>query len=63
MMPRTALAQTPVFYTEDQGFFREAGIVSETQIISNGSAIAAAVASGAVGVGCWLPVTTRPCSA
>jgi NitT/TauT family transport system substrate-binding protein len=65
-VPRIALGQTPatvrvatlpldagsaVFYAEDQGFFRDVGIVSETQIISNGGAIAAAVASGAVDVG------------
>jgi NitT/TauT family transport system substrate-binding protein len=40
-----------VFYAQDQGFFREAGLSADTQIISNGAAITAAVASGAVDVG------------
>ena len=40
-----------VFYAQDQGFFREAGLTADTQIISNGGAIVAAVASGAVDIG------------
>ena len=40
-----------VFYAEDQGYFRDAGLTSQTQIISNGSAIVAAVASNAVDIG------------
>jgi ABC-type nitrate/sulfonate/bicarbonate transport system substrate-binding protein len=40
-----------VFYAEDQGFFTRAGIAAQIQRISNGPAITAAVASGAVDIG------------
>jgi NitT/TauT family transport system substrate-binding protein len=40
-----------VFYARDAGFFKKAGIDAQIQPITNGGAIAAAVASGAVDVG------------
>jgi len=40
-----------VFYARDAGFFKKAGIDAQIQPITNGGAIAAAVASGAIDVG------------
>jgi ABC-type nitrate/sulfonate/bicarbonate transport system substrate-binding protein len=40
-----------VFYARDAGFFKKAGIDAQIQSITNGGAIAAAVASGAVDIG------------
>lgn len=40
-----------VFYAQDQGFFKKAGIDAQIQPISNGPAIAAAVASGTINIG------------
>ena len=40
-----------VFFAEAKGFFKQAGIDVQIETMSNGSAIAAAVASGAVDVG------------
>jgi NitT/TauT family transport system substrate-binding protein len=40
-----------VFYARDAGFFKKAGLDAQIQPITNGGAIAAAVASGAVDVG------------
>jgi NitT/TauT family transport system substrate-binding protein len=39
------------FYAEDMGFFRQQGLNVELQIMQNGAAIAAAVASGSLDVG------------
>jgi NitT/TauT family transport system substrate-binding protein len=39
-----------VFYAEERGFFKAAGIDAQVQVISNGAAITAAVSSGAVDV-------------
>jgi NitT/TauT family transport system substrate-binding protein len=65
-LPRVALAQSltniriatlpidggsAVFYAQDQGYFRDAGLTADIQVISNGGAIAAAVASGTVDIG------------
>jgi NitT/TauT family transport system substrate-binding protein len=44
-------AGSAAFYAQDQGFLRDAGLSSDIQIISNGGAITAAVASGAVDIG------------
>ncbi len=46
------------YYADDKGFFRSAGLNVQVQSISNGPAIAAAVASGAIdiGVGSSLPL-------
>jgi NitT/TauT family transport system substrate-binding protein len=44
-------AGSAVFYAQDQGFFRDAGLSADVQVISNGGAIAAAVASNAVDIG------------
>ena len=50
------LATTPTdigaqpFYATDQGFFKAAGLDADTQVIANGSSIAAAVASGAIDI-------------
>jgi len=40
-----------VFYARDAGFFAKAGIDAQIQSITNGGAIAAAVASGAIDIG------------
>jgi len=40
-----------VFYARDAGFFKKAGIDAQIQSITNGGAIAAAVASGEIDVG------------
>jgi NitT/TauT family transport system substrate-binding protein len=40
-----------VFYAQDQGFFKKVGIDAQIQSISNGPAITAAVASGAIDIG------------
>jgi ABC-type nitrate/sulfonate/bicarbonate transport system substrate-binding protein len=51
------IATTPVdvgaevYYAHDMGFFKEAGLDVEVETISNGGAIAAAVASNAVDIG------------
>jgi NitT/TauT family transport system substrate-binding protein len=39
-----------VFYAQDQGFFKTAGIDAQVQVISNGGAIIAAVSGGSVDV-------------
>jgi NitT/TauT family transport system substrate-binding protein len=44
-------AGAEVYYALDMGFFRDVGIDAQVQPIANGSAIAAAVASGAINVG------------
>ncbi|MFN2459593.1 MAG: ABC transporter substrate-binding protein [Candidatus Velthaea sp.] len=44
-------AGAQAYYAEDLGFFKRAGIAAEIQSITNGSAIASAVASNAVDVG------------
>lgn len=40
-----------VFYAQDQGFFKKAGIDAQIQSITNGPAITAAVASGTIDIG------------
>jgi NitT/TauT family transport system substrate-binding protein len=40
-----------VYYAQDMGFFKKAGLNVEVQTISNGGAIAAAVASNAIDIG------------
>lgn len=40
-----------VFYAQDQGFFKKAGIDAQIQSITNGPAITSAVAAGAVNIG------------
>lgn len=45
-------AQSQVFYAQDMGFFEEAGLSVEIQTLTSGPAIASAVASGAVDIGC-----------
>jgi NitT/TauT family transport system substrate-binding protein len=40
-----------VFYAQDQGFFKKAGLDAQIQSISNGPAIASAVASGSIDIG------------
>jgi NitT/TauT family transport system substrate-binding protein len=55
--PTVRIATTPidvgaeVYYAQDMGFFKKAGLNVEVQTISNGGAIAAAVASNAVDIG------------
>lgn len=44
-------AEAQVFYAQDQGYFEEAGLEVEIESISNGAAIASAVASGDVDIG------------
>jgi NitT/TauT family transport system substrate-binding protein len=50
------IATTPIdigaqpFYAQDEGFFKNAGISADTQIISNGGAITAAVVGGSVDI-------------
>jgi len=50
------LATTPTdigaqpFYASDQGFFKAAGLDADTQVISNGAAITAAVLGGAIDI-------------
>jgi len=39
-----------VFYAQDQGFFKTAGLDAQVQVISNGGAIIAAVSGGSVDV-------------
>jgi NitT/TauT family transport system substrate-binding protein len=39
-----------VFYAEDRGFFKDAGLDAQVQVISNGAAITSAVIGGAVDV-------------
>jgi NitT/TauT family transport system substrate-binding protein len=40
-----------VFYAQDQGFFKKAGIDAQIQSITNGPAITSAVASGSIDIG------------
>lgn len=45
-------AEAQVFYAKDQGFFEEVGLDVEIQSIPNGAAIASAVQSGSLDIGC-----------
>lgn len=45
-------AQAQVFYAHEQGFFEDVGLTVEIQSITNGAAIASAVASGELDIGC-----------
>jgi NitT/TauT family transport system substrate-binding protein len=55
-LTKLTIATTPIdigaqpFYAQDQGFFKAAGIEANTQIISNGGAITAAVVGGSVDI-------------
>jgi NitT/TauT family transport system substrate-binding protein len=40
-----------VYYAQDMGFFKKAGLTVEIQTLANGAAVAAAVASGALQIG------------
>lgn len=42
---------TPILYAQTSGLFRDAGLDVELQVISNGTAVAAAVAGGAIDLG------------
>jgi NitT/TauT family transport system substrate-binding protein len=54
-LPSEAAAE--VFYAQEMGFFANAGIDVDIQIMQNGAAVAAAVASNAVDVGWTTPVS------
>jgi NitT/TauT family transport system substrate-binding protein len=55
-LTKLVIATTPtdigseVFYAQDEGFFKSAGIDANVQVISNGAAITAAVAGGSVDI-------------
>jgi NitT/TauT family transport system substrate-binding protein len=54
-LPSEAAAE--VFYAQDLGFFANAGIDVDIQVMQNGAAVAAAVASNAVDIGWSTPIS------
>lgn len=46
-----------VFYADDGGFFRNAGLDAEVQALSNGEAVTIALTGGAIDIGCSEAVT------